>query len=58
VRLPATIIGHDDKTDLALLKVEAGHDLPFVEFGDSDTAIVGDWVMAIGNPPRHPVRLL
>jgi serine protease Do len=50
VRLPATIIGHDDKTDLALLKVEAGHDLPFVEFGDSDTAIVGDWVMAIGNP--------
>jgi len=49
-RLPATIIGADDKTDLAVLKVEAGHDLPFVEFGDSDTAVVGDWVMAIGNP--------
>ncbi|MGV3491211.1 MAG: Do family serine endopeptidase [Devosia sp.] len=49
-RLPATIIGRDDKTDLALLKVEAGRDLPFVEFGDSDTAVVGDWVMAIGNP--------
>jgi len=49
-RLPATIIGADDKTDLAVLKVEAGKDLPFVEFGDSDTAVVGDWVMAIGNP--------
>ena len=49
-RLPAKIIGADDKTDLAVLKVEAGYDLPFVEFGDSDTAVVGDWVMAIGNP--------
>jgi len=49
-RLPAKIVGADDKTDLAVLKVEAGHDLPFVEFGDSDTAVVGDWVMAIGNP--------
>jgi len=49
-RLPAKIIGADDKTDLAVLKVEAGRDLPFVEFGDSDTAVVGDWVMAIGNP--------
>ncbi len=49
-RLPATIIGRDDKTDLALLKIEAGRDLSFVEFGDSDTAVVGDWVMAIGNP--------
>ena len=49
-RLPAKIVGADDKTDLAVLKVEAGRDLPFVEFGDSDTADVGDWVMAIGNP--------
>ena len=49
-RLPAKIVGKDDKTDLAVLKVEAGHDLPFVEFGDSDSAVVGDWVMAIGNP--------
>jgi len=49
-RLPATIIGKDDKTDLAVLKVDAGHELPFVEFGDSDGAVVGDWVMAIGNP--------
>ncbi len=49
-RLPATIVGTDDKTDLAVLKVEAGRELPFVEFGDSDSAVVGDWVMAIGNP--------
>ena len=49
-RLPATIVGADDKMDLAVLKVDAGHDLPFVEFGNSDTAVVGDWVMAIGNP--------
>jgi len=49
-RLPAKIVGKDDKTDLAVLKVDAGHELPFVEFGDSDRAVVGDWVMAIGNP--------
>ncbi len=49
-RLPATIVGTDSKTDLAVLKVEAGRELPFVSFGDSDTAVVGDWVMAIGNP--------
>ena len=49
-RLRATLVGSDDKADLAVLKVEAGHDLPFVELGDSDSADVGDWVMAIGNP--------
>jgi serine protease Do len=49
--LPATVIGTDPKTDIALLKVDAT-DLPYVEFGDSngDGARVGDWVMAIGNP--------
>src|SRR5687768_7602657 len=50
VRLPAKLVGHDDKTDLAVLKVETDRELPYVEFGDSDTAVVGDWVMAIGNP--------
>jgi serine protease Do len=49
-KLPATLIGHDPKTDLALLKVEAGAALTAVEFGDSDAIRVGDWVMAIGNP--------
>ncbi len=49
-RLPAKLVGADDKADLAVIKVDAHHPLPFVEFGDSDTAQVGDWVMAIGNP--------
>ena len=48
--LEAEVIGTDPKTDIALLKVEAENPLPFVSFGDSDTARVGDWVMAMGNP--------
>ncbi|QIZ82476.1 Do family serine endopeptidase [Thalassovita gelatinovora] len=48
--LEATVIGTDPNTDIALLKVEADKPLPYVNFGDSDTARVGDWVMAMGNP--------
>jgi serine protease Do len=48
--LKATLIGHDDRTDLALLRVHPDHPLPAVAFGDSDKARVGDWVLAIGNP--------
>jgi serine protease Do len=48
--LPAKLIGRDDKTDLALLKVKPKHPLPFAKFGESDHARVGDWVIAIGNP--------
>ncbi len=48
--LPAKLIGTDPRTDIALLKVEPEEPLPFVKFGDSDTARVGDWVLAIGNP--------
>ena len=48
--LPATIVGTDPNTDIALLKVESDTPLKFVTFGDSDTARVGDWVMAMGNP--------
>jgi serine protease Do len=48
--LPATVVGRDSATDLALLKIENGRDLPALEFGDSDRARVGDWVLAIGNP--------
>ncbi|SEL60088.1 serine protease Do [Roseovarius azorensis] len=48
--LPAEVIGTDPKTDIALLKVKADKPLPFVSFGDSDTARVGDWVLAMGNP--------
>ncbi len=48
--IKAKVIGTDPKTDLALLKVETDKPLPFVNFGDSDTARVGDWVIAMGNP--------
>ena len=48
--LPAKVIGTDDKTDIALLKVEASGPLQYVKFGDSDVARVGDWVIAMGNP--------
>ena len=46
----ATVLGHDAKTDLALLKIEADKPLPFVSFGNSEQARVGDWVIAVGNP--------
>ena len=45
----ARVIGRDPLTDLALLKVD-GEDLPYVNFGNSESVRVGDWVMAIGNP--------
>ncbi|MEJ8573093.1 DegQ family serine endoprotease [Microbaculum marinum] len=45
----AKLIGSDSKTDLALLKIEADEDLPYVEFA-SDDARVGQWVVAVGNP--------
>jgi serine protease Do len=49
-RLDATIIGRDDKVDLALLKVESSEALPYLTFGDSDAVRVGDWTIAVGNP--------
>lgn len=48
--LVAKLVGTDQQTDLAVLKVEHDSPLPFVSFGDSNTARVGDWVLAIGNP--------
>ncbi|MCF3935094.1 Do family serine endopeptidase [Acuticoccus sp. M5D2P5] len=45
----ATVVGVDDKTDLALVKVDHDTDLPFVSFADHETR-VGDWVVAVGNP--------
>jgi serine protease Do len=47
---PAKVVGHDAKTDLALIKIDAGKDLPYVAFGNSDKTSVGDWVVAVGNP--------
>jgi len=48
--LRAEVVGTDPRTDIALLKVDPPQPLPFVEFGESDLARVGDWVLAIGNP--------
>ena len=48
--LDAHVVGRDTRTDIALLKVDSQEPLPFVKFGDSDAAHVGDWVLAIGNP--------
>lgn len=46
---PAKLIGKDDKTDLALLKVDANKKFTYVKFADSEPR-VGDWVVAVGNP--------
>ena len=49
--LRAELVGADTRTDIALLRVKTEHPLSAaVSFGDSDTAAVGDWVVAIGNP--------
>ena len=47
---PAEVVGKDAASDLAVLKISRSTPFPFVEFGDSRTARVGDWVIAIGNP--------
>lgn len=46
----AKLIGTDEKTDIALLKIDADEDLQYATFGDSDQAKVGEWVLAVGNP--------
>ena len=46
----AKVIGIDEKTDVALLKIQAPDALPFATLGNSDAIQVGDWVVAIGNP--------
>lgn len=46
----AELIGTDQDTDIALLKINAEEDLPFITFGNSDNAKIGEWVLAVGNP--------
>jgi serine protease Do len=46
----ATLVGRDERTDLALLKIKPDGALPFVKWGDSSKAQVGDWVVAVGDP--------
>src|SRR5258708_12247810 len=49
-RFRGKVIGIDKETDLAVIKIDAPHDLPIMKFGDSNVAQVGDWVLAIGSP--------
>src|SRR5579883_1389021 len=48
--LPARLVGSDERTDIALLKVDGAGDLPVAPLGDSDRIEIGEWVVAIGNP--------
>ncbi len=47
---PAKVVGTDPRTDMALIKIEAGNDLPYLPLGDSDALQIGETVVAIGNP--------
>lgn len=49
-RYRGQVIGIDKETDLAVIKIDAPHDLPVMKFGDSNATQVGDWVLAIGSP--------
>jgi serine protease Do len=49
-KYPAKLIGSDPITDIALIKIEADNDLPYIKLGNSDEAIVGEWSIAFGNP--------
>ncbi|MBW2938416.1 trypsin-like peptidase domain-containing protein [Aureisphaera sp. CAU 1614] len=46
----AKLIGTDPKTDIALIKIDANEELPFVPFADSNNVKIGEWVLAVGNP--------
>ncbi|MEZ4874545.1 MAG: trypsin-like peptidase domain-containing protein [Flavobacteriaceae bacterium] len=46
----AKLIGTDPKTDIALIKIDADEDLPFIPFADSNNVKIGEWVLAVGNP--------
>jgi serine protease Do len=50
VQHDAKVIGTDQETDLAVIKVEVEHSLPLAKMGNSDSIQVGDWVLAIGSP--------
>jgi serine protease Do len=48
--LTAKVVGRDERTDIAVLKVTAGHSLPYIELGQSRDVKPGEWVVAMGNP--------
>lgn len=49
-KLDAKLVGADPKTEVAVIKIEDGEDLPFLALGDSELLQVGEWVLAAGNP--------
>ncbi len=49
-KVKAELIGADSKTDIALLKIDVDYVLPYIPFGNSDNAKIGEWVLAVGNP--------
>jgi len=49
-QLPAKVIGRDARSDVAVLRVNAQHPLPYIQLGDSSTVRPGEWVVAMGNP--------
>jgi len=49
-QLPAKVVGRDSRTDIAVLKVDAGKPLPYIQLGDSENVKPGEWVVAMGNP--------
>ena len=51
IELPARLVGRDERTDIALIKIDAGpRPLKWAQLGDSDALHIGEWVMAIGSP--------
>ena len=54
---PAEVVGADPFTDVAVIKVDTGEELPHMAFGDSDDISVGEWVLAIGNPGFSSTQL-
>ena len=49
-KYPAELIGTDANNDIALLKIDADFDLPYIPFANSDAVKIGEWVLAVGNP--------
>lgn len=49
-KFTARLIGTDPKADIALIKIDAEGELPYIPFGDSDATKIGEWVLAVGNP--------
>jgi serine protease Do len=49
-KLTAKVVGHDDRTDIAVLKIDAHKQLPFIQLGNSANVKPGEWVVAMGNP--------